>query len=68
MKIMDTRLRFHFFLYDLTIVAPHFPIFQDNGTLEMHILDIISLANRSRLRRLHFKNGPAFGACFSMMV
>ena len=26
-------------------------------TVELHILDMISLKNRSRLRRLHFNNG-----------
>ena len=26
-------------------------------TVEMHILDMISFKNRSRLRRLHFNNG-----------
>ena len=53
MKIMDRRFRFQF---GNTFIAPDVPIFKENGTLEMHVLDKISFKNRSRLRRLQFKN------------
>ena len=49
---------FSIFEYDLTIVVPRVPIFQDNSPLEMHILDIYCPLKFAR----------TFGACISKTV